>query len=426
MEQQGNNKILVIDDEVMVQGFYRTALEVDDSLLLKIDLLMEARAETPDRFEVHYASQGEQGVEMAREALNQKAPFAVAFVDVRMPPGINGLETAQLLYALDPRIHIVIVSAYSDYKLSTFREMVKGHINFMRKPLVAEEVEHMACNACNGWNLAQQIEEARNRERDNAYRNGLIELGRETVHHIGNAMVGVTSHASAMVGLRKDIQLLGQALHKANQELEEGDQERAKTILKTLEQACSNEIETRLWSHLQPLLQATENIEELIENQRQQAKSGMFSSEFYPLAMVQELERQINARCEAHGIRFLLAVEQEVGEVMLPYNPLLNLLLTLTENSCDAIQQAVEEGHVEAGEGVITLKLDAMDEEWQLRLEDNGIGIAADQLSKVQQVGYTTKAGRTARDCTVRVICSIHWGLPCTFRVRGVVEGVRW
>ncbi len=120
-------KILVIDDEAAVRDVYRQILVSDPcahsrsrSALLAADLFGQAeRGASKDRegehFEVQFASQGLQGVELVQAAVTSGAPFKVAFIDVRMPPGIDGRETARRIREVDKDINLVIVTAYSDH-----------------------------------------------------------------------------------------------------------------------------------------------------------------------------------------------------------------------------------------------------------------------------------------------------------------------
>ncbi|GAA3269177.1 hypothetical protein GCM10020258_41510 [Sphingomonas yabuuchiae] len=63
----------------------------------------------------HHCHQGLEAVAAVERAQAEGSPFAVAFIDIRMPPGIDGRETARRIRALDPDIHIVIVTGYSDF-----------------------------------------------------------------------------------------------------------------------------------------------------------------------------------------------------------------------------------------------------------------------------------------------------------------------
>ena len=67
------------------------------------------------RFEVDSAFQGEEGLQCVGTALKEGRPYAVAFVDIRMPPGMDGVETTERLWREDPDLQVVLCSAYTDY-----------------------------------------------------------------------------------------------------------------------------------------------------------------------------------------------------------------------------------------------------------------------------------------------------------------------
>jgi diguanylate cyclase (GGDEF)-like protein len=142
------HRILLIDDNAAIHGDFRKVLAAPETsgraalAVLEADIFGDS-AETPVRpsFEIHSAYQGQQGVDMAREALAQGRPYAMAFVDMRMPPGWDGLKTIVELWAVDPAVQVVICSAHSDYDWS---EVVQ-RLNFSDKLLVlrkpAEPIE---------------------------------------------------------------------------------------------------------------------------------------------------------------------------------------------------------------------------------------------------------------------------------------------
>src|SRR5580704_8378608 len=113
------HRVLVIDDNASIHDDYRKILagqEAGKVSPAEAALFGEQRPtfERPT-FDVDSAMQGRDGVERAREALAEGRPYSVAFVDMRMPPGWDGLETIEHLWDVDPEIQIVICSAYSDY-----------------------------------------------------------------------------------------------------------------------------------------------------------------------------------------------------------------------------------------------------------------------------------------------------------------------
>ena len=117
-----NNRILVIDDNQAIHDDFRKIFAQsaagDDLAALESELFggTESSAREPEAtFTVDSAMQGKDGFEMVRQARKEGRPYALAFVDVRMPPGWDGIETSLQLWVADPHIQVVICTAYSDF-----------------------------------------------------------------------------------------------------------------------------------------------------------------------------------------------------------------------------------------------------------------------------------------------------------------------
>jgi diguanylate cyclase (GGDEF)-like protein len=113
------HRLLMIDDNPAIHEDYRKILtRRDDTQISAAEAALFAAPQPPvsrPTFDVDSAMQGREGVELARRALLEGRPYSVAFVDMRMPPGWDGLETIENLWKVDPDIQIVVCSAYSDY-----------------------------------------------------------------------------------------------------------------------------------------------------------------------------------------------------------------------------------------------------------------------------------------------------------------------
>ena len=158
-----NRRILVIDDNVAIlEDFRKVLVPVNAS-----DVLDQARAslfgEAPmpvqgESFAVDFAEQGEAGLRLVKQAAGSRTPYALAFVDMRMPPGWDGVETVTRLWQVDPDMEIVICTAFSDHAwedvVTTLAQQDKFLI--LRKPFDAIEVHQLASSLTRKWNLAQQ------------------------------------------------------------------------------------------------------------------------------------------------------------------------------------------------------------------------------------------------------------------------------
>jgi diguanylate cyclase (GGDEF)-like protein len=148
-----NRRILIIDDNAAIHLDFRKVLsaQAEHSAqaaldVLEADLFGDAvDAAVRPNFDVDSAHQGQEGVEMANRARAEGRPYAMAFVDMRMPPGWDGLQTIERLWATDPDVQVVICSAHTDYD---WTEVVArlGHSDrllVLRKP--AEPIEVLQC-----------------------------------------------------------------------------------------------------------------------------------------------------------------------------------------------------------------------------------------------------------------------------------------
>ncbi|MGB9329210.1 MAG: EAL domain-containing protein, partial [Steroidobacteraceae bacterium] len=105
------------------------------------------------------AMQGREGVERARVALAEGRPYSVAFVDMRMPPGWDGLETIEHLWAIDPEIQVVVCSAYTDYDWLELLERL-GHSDkliVVKKPFEPIEILQCASALSRKWQNARAL-----------------------------------------------------------------------------------------------------------------------------------------------------------------------------------------------------------------------------------------------------------------------------
>ncbi|HXS21716.1 MAG TPA: response regulator, partial [Steroidobacteraceae bacterium] len=111
------------------------------------------------RYALEFASQGQEGVERAQRALAAERPFAIAFIDMRMPPGWDGLETIERLWAVDPDVQVVICSAHSDYDWSDVvtRLGQTDRLLVLKKPFEPIEVLQCASALARKWQYERAL-----------------------------------------------------------------------------------------------------------------------------------------------------------------------------------------------------------------------------------------------------------------------------
>jgi two-component system cell cycle sensor histidine kinase/response regulator CckA len=159
-----NHRILVVDDNAAIHEDIRKILARPRPKSVSLEneetLLFGETAELPNSvsFEIDSALQGQEGLELVRKALAEERPYALAFVDVRMPPGWDGVETISRMWEVYPELQVVICTAYSDYSWDDFTRQF-GHsdsVLILKKPFDNIEVLQMAHALTKKWFLAQQ------------------------------------------------------------------------------------------------------------------------------------------------------------------------------------------------------------------------------------------------------------------------------
>jgi putative two-component system response regulator len=161
-----NRRILIIDDNPAIHADFRKILEPeadsDEASLRQVTSALFGGAMPPasgaERFELDSAYQGQEGLAHVREAVQSGRPYAMAFVDVRMPPGWDGIETISELWKVDPAMQIVICTAHSDYSLAEMIERLgeTDRLLILKKPLDNMEVRLLAITLTEKWRVQQQ------------------------------------------------------------------------------------------------------------------------------------------------------------------------------------------------------------------------------------------------------------------------------
>jgi len=166
-----NNRILIVDDnksihddfiKVLCRGRARAEQEVNvlERTLFDTRVSAELILEEDDAAccELDHAYQGQQALELVEKAEAEGLPYALIFMDVRMPPGWDGIETILRIWDKHPRIEMVICTAFSDY---SWEEIITklgmtDRLLFLKKPFDAVAVKQIALALLKKWNLSNE------------------------------------------------------------------------------------------------------------------------------------------------------------------------------------------------------------------------------------------------------------------------------
>ncbi len=203
--EQMLRRILIVDDQQEIHDTFDrifAAKRTDDAALSDFESrFLKAENDQPSatgqhvnvpQYELDHASSGERAVQMLQAAIEAGTEYAVAFVDMRMPSGMDGMETTEILWEVDPNLHVVICTAYSDH----IWEDVLGRLGYndqlllLKKPFESDEARQLALALSEKYRLSciqkkkvydlgREVERRRNAEesmRTMAHRDALTNL----------------------------------------------------------------------------------------------------------------------------------------------------------------------------------------------------------------------------------------------------------
>lgn len=161
-------RIIIIDDNIDIHKDFlkilgTTSSESSSELEAISTTLFGEKTDKPllPMFNIDTATQGEQGVEMIAKAMKEGRAYALAFVDIRMPPGWDGIETIKHIWEIDKDMQVVICTAHSDYSWEeTIAQLGQSpNLLILKKPFDQTAVRQLACALTQKWQLMQEARE---------------------------------------------------------------------------------------------------------------------------------------------------------------------------------------------------------------------------------------------------------------------------
>jgi two-component system, NtrC family, sensor kinase len=159
-------RVLVVDDNRQIHDDFRKILCAPSSSQLASfeDALYGEQAERSPHeppelhFSLESAFQGQEGLELLERGFTEGDRFALAFVDIRMPPGWDGIETTARLWQVDPELQVVLCTAYSDYSWGQIVEQLgcTDRLLILKKPFDAAEVRQLALALTAKWAVLRE------------------------------------------------------------------------------------------------------------------------------------------------------------------------------------------------------------------------------------------------------------------------------
>jgi len=396
-------RILVVDDNPDIHSDFRKVLAGDDPLRTELkaatSALFNRQAATASpgvRFEVDAASQGQEGLELAKRALAEGRPYEAAFVDMRMPPGWDGLETILHLWQVQPALQVIICTAYSDHSWEEINRRLSQSDRFLilKKPFDNVEVRQLACALASRARLEREVAETNRRMIEASRLAGMAEVATGVLHNVGNVLNSVNVAATLVHDRLR--QSKAPTLAKAVQLLEDHKQDLAAFLttddkgrqLPAFLKALSDHLQSEQAELLRELAVLTTNvghIKEIIAMQQNYAKVSGVIERLSPAQLAVDALNIRSASFVRHGIRIVRDFA-EAPQIAVDRHKVLQILINLLSNAKHAVcnndqpekRITVRVRHQPGGPVTIAV-------------EDNGQGISAEDQRKIFQYGFTTK-----------------------------------
>lgn len=159
-------RILIIDDNLSIHEDFKKILireKNTDKTMNDLEIALfgdTPRTFVPPDYVIDFATQGMEALAMVEQAENEGNPYALAFVDGRMPPGWDGIETIQHLWQASPELQMVLCTAYADYSWDEIQKKlgVTDSLVILKKPFDIAEVLQLTHALTRKWELNRQVQ----------------------------------------------------------------------------------------------------------------------------------------------------------------------------------------------------------------------------------------------------------------------------
>lgn len=421
LHSQPNRRVLVVDDNHAIHEDFRKILcaETVDAQLSEFECVLfgdEAKTDGPEKFEVDSAYQGEEGLAMVRQALAEGRPYAMAFVDVRMPPGWDGVETVAQIWKEYPELEVVICTAHSDYSWDDMIERLgrTDNLLILKKPFDNVEVSQLACSLTAKWSLARQVDkEVRELESTIVARNSELErqkadleetldklqrtqsqlfqadklasigqLAAGVAHEINNPMGFISSNLNSLGQYVQDVRSVMVAYENLLEQC--GEIPELQNSASEVRQVCVEKdiayIISDLDSLIEESMEGAQRVRQIVADLRD--FSHINSPQVAPEDLNDLLDKTVNVAWNELKYRTTLVREYgDIPAVMCYGGKLAQVFLNLLVNAAQAI----------AEQGTIALRTGQDGEFIWIEVSDTGCGIPAENLHRIFDPFFTTK-----------------------------------
>lgn len=355
-----NRRILIVEDETNVADVYKQILTGANQLNV-VPLRKSSRQQstpsttvTRENFDVVIAYTADSALRLVREHLSRGEPFAMGFFDVLLGNGMDGIELVREIFRIDPDLHAVIVTAYSDRSVNSIGELLGvEHANrwdYLNKPFSEGEIVQKARNATALWNLRN---EKRKNEEHLAEVNRKLGLS-ERAHTVATVARGVAHEFGNLL-----VQIVGRAELSRDGSADE------------------------MRSALDTILKATETATEILERFKSLSQPAERLQQMRKMDVREPLETALQLIDHQLRVQSVKVCKIKWDEAWIEGSP-----TALTQVFLNLFMNAMQAMH---GSGQLDISVVIEGESARIVIRDYGPGIPADFLSKVFDSFFTTK-----------------------------------
>ena len=401
MKEKLSPRILVVDDNSDIHADFRKILGPQKGGVAALSAAADAlfhRASAPSNrpgFQVDTASQGQEGLAKVNAALEEGRPYEVAFIDMRMPPGWDGLETIVHLWKAQPNLQVIICTAYSDYSWEDINRRLNqsDRCLILKKPFDNVEVHQLASALTSRAGVERELADSTRRLVDASRQAGMAEVATGVLHNVGNVLNSVNVSASLVVdqlqksktaSLAKVVDLF--RAHKDDLGAFLTSDPRGKQLpafLEALSEQLAKE-QAGLVKEALTLQQNIDHIKQIVAMQQSYAKVSGTLENLILHELVEDALRMSSTALERHHVEVVRQFDS-IPPVLVDRHKVLQILVNLINNAKHALDQRAEDRR-------LTLRISHCGgEHVRLEVSDNGAGIPSENHTRIFNHGFTTK-----------------------------------